>query len=340
VILAGDIGGTTTRIACFEVRKGLPGPPVDMELLQSARFPSIEALVQDFLSRRSGKIDAAAFGIAGAVVDGVVHVTNLPWNVKIAALEKTLGLRCVHLVNDLVAAGYGIELLGHDDLIPLQAAKPSDEYNAGLLSAGTGLGETILVRVNGRFLPVPSETGHTDYSPRTDDELRVFRAFRARFGRVSWERVVSGPGLVALGAFFHEERGALAEWKRHLEEAGEGGAAGVVSRLGMERSCPACEQALRLFVGAYGAESGNMALRAVARSGIYLGGGIAPRILPALRWPEYVDSHRDYAKSRHVLKHMHACDIRGGPTIRPRAARYACMASRGLRSAAPSLAGH
>jgi len=326
VILAGDIGGTKTRIARFEIRGGLPGPPGDMEVLTSGRFPSIEALVSDYLTRHPGKVSGAAFGIAGAVVDGVVHVTHLPWTVKIAALSKTLGLRRVHLVNDLVAAGYGIELLKSDDLIPLQAAKPSDEYNAGLLSAGTGLGETILVRVNGRFLPVPSETGHTDFAPRTDDELRVFRAFRARYGRVSWERVVSGLGLAALGEFFHQEAGAMADWKRHLEEAGEEGPAGVVSRLGMERGCPACEQALRLFVGAYGAESGNMALRAVARSGIYLGGGIAPRILPALRWPEFLEAFRDKENLRPLLESIPVWVIRNELLGLQGAARYAAMA--------------
>ena len=310
MILAGDIGGTTTRIARFEVRGGVPGPPVDVELLTSGRYPSIEALVADYLSRHPGKIAASCFGIAGAVVDGSVYVTNLPWTVKIAALEKTLGLKRVHLVNDLVAAGYGIDALNPDDLVPLQTAPPSGDYNAGLLSAGTGLGETILVRVNRRFLPVPSEAGHTDFAARTDEELRVFRAFRARHGRVSWERVVSGPGLVALGELYHEECGATADWKRHLSEAGEDGPAGLVSRLGMEGTCPACEDALRLFVGAYGAEAGNLALRAVARSGIYLGGGIAPRILPALRWPEFLDSFRDKENLRPLLESIPVWVIR------------------------------
>lgn len=326
MILAGDIGGTKTSIARFEVRGGLPGPPVGLERLPSWSFPAFEALVGDYLARHPGPIDEACFGIAGAVVDGSVHVTNLPWTVENATLARALGLDRVHFINDLVATGYGIEALTPGELETLQAAAPSKDSNAGLLAAGTGLGETILVRVNGRFLPVPSESGHTDFAARTDDELRVFRAFRARYGRVSWERVVSGLGMVALGEFFHEERGAVADWKRHLGEAGENGPAEVVSRLGMARECPACEDALRLFVGAYGAEAGNMALRAVACSGIYLGGGIAPRILPALKWPIFLEAFRDKDNLRPLLTTIPVWVIRNELTGLLGAARYAATA--------------
>ncbi len=325
MILAGDIGGTRTRIARFEARGGSPGPPLGLEILPSGRFPSLEALIADYLSRHPGEIEAACFGIAGAVVDGVVHVTNLPWTVNVAVLEEALGLRRFHLVNDLVAAGYGIELLTRDDLVLVQEAPPSNDHNAGLLSPGTGLGETILVRVNGRLLPVPSETGHTDFPARTDEEIEVLRAFRARHGRVSMERVISGPGLAALGEFFHQEAGTTPEWKQHREEEGDEGAAGIVSRLGMSRKCASCERALRLFVGAYGAEAGNMALRAVARSGIYLG-GITPKLLPALRWPEFLAAFRDKENLRPLLESVPVWVVRNELTGLVGAARYAAMA--------------
>ena len=153
MILAGDIGGTKTSIARFEVRGGLPGPPVGLERLPSWSFPAFEALVGDYLARHPGPIDEACFGIAGAVVDGSVHVTNLPWTVENATLARALGLDRVHFINDLVATGYGIEALTPGELETLQAAAPSKDSNAGLLAAGTGLGETILVHFSVRLGP-------------------------------------------------------------------------------------------------------------------------------------------------------------------------------------------
>lgn len=301
MILAGDVGGTKTYLARFRIEGGLPGPPVDLELLPSLDFPSFDALVDEYLERHPGTAEAACFGVAGAVVDGCVHVTNLPWTVDGGPIAKRLGLDRVLLINDLVATGHGIEALRPGELSALQPGDPARESNAGLLAAGTGLGETILVRRGRDYLPVASEAGHADFAPRTDDELRVFRFLRARHGRVSYERILSGPGLTALGEFFHEERGLTAEWARHLAAADQDGPAKVVSTLGMSGECPACEVALRLFVGVYGAEAGNMALRAVARGGIYLGGGIAPKILPALNWDVFLEAFRDKEHLRPLL---------------------------------------
>jgi glucokinase len=326
LILAGDLGGTKTYLARFEIERGLPGPPVEPELLPSADYPSFEALVRDYRSKHPGPIEAACFGVAGAVVENAVRVTNLPWIVEGASLARALDLKRVRLINDLVATGYGIAALRPGELTPLQPGDPASDSNAGLLAAGTGLGESILVRVGRDYLPVPSEAGHADFAPRTDEELRVFRALRARHGRVSYERVLSGPGLVALGAFFHEERSAQAEWARHLEAAGEEGAAEVVSTLGMAGSCPACEAALRLFVGVYGAEAGNMALRAVARGGIYLGGGIAPKILPALKWDVFLEAFRDKEHLRPLLSSIPVWVILNPRTGLLGAARHAAMA--------------
>jgi glucokinase len=326
LILAGDLGGTKTYLARFEIERGLPGPPVEPELLPSADYPSFEALVRDYRSKHPGPIEAACFGVAGAVVENAVRVTNLPWIVEGASLAQELELKRVRLINDLVATGYGIAALRPGELTPLQPGDPASDSNAGLLAAGTGLGESILVRMGRDYLPVASEAGHADFAPRTDEELRVFRALRARHGRVSYERVLSGPGLVALGAFFHEERSAQADWARHLEAAGEEGAAEVVSTLGMAGSCAACEAALRLFVGVYGAEAGNMALRAVARGGIYLGGGIAPKILPALKWDVFLEAFRDKEHLRPLLSSIPVWVILNPRTGLLGAARHAAMA--------------
>jgi len=325
LILAGDLGGTKTYLARFRIERGLPGPPVEPELFPSVAYPSFEALVHAYVEKHPGPIEAACFGVAGAVVGNSVRITNLPWVVDGTALARELKLERVRLINDLVATGYGIAALRPGELAPLQPGDPVSDSNAGLLAAGTGLGESILVRMGRDYLPVPSEAGHADFAPRTDEELRVFRVLRARHGRVSYERVLSGPGLAALGELFHAERSAQAEWARHLEAAGEEGAAEVVSTMGMAGSCPACEAALRLFVGVYGAEAGNMALRAVARGGIYLGGGIAPKILPALRWDVFLESFRDKDHLRPLLSSIPVWVILNPRTGLLGAARRAAM---------------
>jgi glucokinase len=273
-------------------------------------------------------VKAIGLGVAGAVVNRAVRVTSLPWVIESEVVAAKLGLKPshVHIINDLVATGHGLRALPPSALVTLQEGTADEEACAGLIAAGTGLGETILVRVGVTHLPVPSEGGHADFAARTDEEIKVLRAFRAKYGRVSWERVISGPGLAALGAFFHEESRATAVWNRHLEEAGPGGPAAEVSRHGMARDCPACEQALRLFVGVYGAEAGNLALRAVARAGIYLGGGIAPKILPALRWDEFLAAFRDKDHMRPILSQIPVSVITNEHTGLLGAARYAAVA--------------
>jgi len=326
VILAGDVGGTKTYLARFEIQGALPGAPIGTEIFPSSKYPSFEALLGEYLARNPGPVERACFGVAGAVVDRCVRVTTLPWTIEAGPLARKLGFGRVDLINDLVATGYGVAALGAGELEPLQICEPTDDANAGLIAAGTGLGESILVRVGKDFLPVATEGGHADFAARTDEELKVFRAFRARYGRVSCERIISGRGIVALGEFFHEERGASAEWKRHVAEAGADGPAAVVSRLALSGACHACMDALRLFVGAYGAEAGNMALRAMARAGVYLAGGIAPKILPALRWKEFLEAFRDKDHLKPLLETIPVWVIRNERAALLGAARYAAVA--------------
>ncbi len=310
MILAGDVGGTKTFLARFKASGDEPGPPLEAEMLPSQSFPSFEALLEGYLARHPGSVRAVGLGVAGAVVDRSVRVTSLPWVIESHAVAAKLGLGPdrVHLVNDLVATGHGLRALEPSELEQLQPGVADADACAGLIAAGTGLGETILVRLGVAHFPVPSEAGHADFAPRTDDELRVFRMLRDRYGRVSWER------------------GATSEWTRHVEEADVNGPAEVVSRRGMARECPACEQALRLFVGVYGAEAGNLALRAVARAGVYLGGGIAPKILPALKWDVFLESFRDKDHLRPLLSSIPVWVIRNELTGLLGAARYAAVA--------------
>ncbi len=330
MILAGDVGGTKTYLAQFELADRGVGLPSGVEHFSSPRYPSLEAMIEEYARRHAVRFDAACFGVAGAVVKGRVRITNLPWSIDSGSVADQLGLKRVDLINDLVATGYGVTSLSPQALEVIQPGDPSDEANAAILAAGTGLGESILVRGNGDFLPIPSEGGHADFAPRTDPEIRIFQALRARHGRVSYERVVSGPGLAEVAEILHGERGDSATWTRHVSEAGEEGTAPVVSRLALEGACSACEEALRLFVGVYGAEAGNIALRAVARGGIYLGGGIAPRILPALKDGIFVEAFRDKDHLRPLLASIPIWVIRNERTALLGAARYASIRASSL----------
>jgi glucokinase len=181
-----------------------------------------------------------------------------------------------------------------ENLTPLLSGTAASDGNVAIVAAGTGLGETILARIEGDFVPIASEGGHADYAPRTDVELEVWRRLRARLGRVSVERVLSGPGLANVAETVHARAGVEAAWRDHEREAGgHEGLPGLVSKNGLEKGCPACAEALDVFVGIYGAEAGNLALRCVARAGVYLGGGIAPRILPALRSATFERAFRE-----------------------------------------------
>ena len=328
MILAGDVGGTKTYLARFKTSGDEPGPPLDLESLPSAGYASFDALLESYLSRHPGSVRAVGLGVAGAVMNRFVKVTSLPWSIDSDALAGKLGLKAahVHIINDLVATGHGLRALKSGEFETLQPGKADEEACAALIAAGTGLGETVLVRVGVTHLPVPSEAGHADYAPRTDDEILVFRALRERYGRVHWERVLSGPGLAALGVFFHAEAKASEAWAEHLRSAGEKPPAAVVSEHGMAGDCEPCERALRLFVGAYGAEAGNLALRAVARAGIYLGGGIAPKILPALRWPEFLEAFQDKDYLRPLLASIPVSVVMNEHTGLLGAARYAAVA--------------
>jgi len=227
-------------------------------------------------------------------------------------------------MNDLVATGYGIAALSEADLVPILPGTARPSENAGILAAGTGLGEAILAAVEGGHVPIASEGGHADFAPRTDLEIEVFRDLRARFGRVSYEHVVSGPGLVNVGRVLHALTGATKAWRAH--EAAAGGAdslPGLISSNALAGHCPECAGSLDLFVGAYGAEAGNQALRCVARGGIYLGGGIAPRILPALQGETFRSAFREKPPHRELLEAIPVSVIRNERTALLGAARFA-----------------
>ncbi|HEY7728374.1 MAG TPA: glucokinase [Candidatus Eisenbacteria bacterium] len=326
MILAGDVGGTKTNLAWFEARgRGRIGPPHGARSYRSADFASLASLVSAFRREEPGSLEAASFGIAGAVVGDRVTGPNLPWRVDGAALAREVGVPRVHLVNDLAATGYGIASLPPASLEPLQTGRPAEDANVGLLAAGTGLGETILVRQGAELVPVPSEGGHADFAPRTDREIGVFRALRERFGRVSYERVLSGPGLVHVAEALHLAAGAASAWTAHEVEAGGRDPSEGVSGRGLAGTCPLCREALELFVEVYGAEAGNLALRGLTLGGVYLGGGIAPKILPALAAPRFLEAFRSKDPVASLLQSIPVHVILEERTAMLGAARYATL---------------
>jgi glucokinase len=279
-ILAGDVGGTKTNLGLFEA-----GPPlrlVRLETLSSRAFGTFEEMLAAFLPEGGARVAAAAFGIAGPVRGGVADLTNLAWIVDGERLAKRLGLRSVALLNDLEATAWALETLGPDDVAELLPGAAGASGNQAIIAAGTGLGEATLLREGGRPRPVASEAGHADFAPHTDLEIDLLRWLRARFGRASWERVLSGPGLVNVYEFLRDTGGG--EEPSWLGEAlATADPAAVIARAALEGRSEVCARALDVFAGAYGAEAGNLALRSLATGGVFLGGGIAPKILAALR---------------------------------------------------------
>lgn len=281
LVLAGDIGGTKTSLALFSVH----GDKLRVEsssTFSSKPYSGLTPILKEFLAGEEHPIDAACFGIAGPVVDGSVRTTNLPWIIDTEVLRRSLKLDAVNLLNDLEAAAYGIFTLADDEFFTLNEGEPRQSGNKAMIAAGTGLGQAILYDDGHHFRPLASEGGHGDFAPRDELEIELLRYLIGRFDHVSYERVVSGPGLFNIYRFLKEAR-RLDEPPWLTERfAAEDDPSAVVSNAALAREADICVQALDLFVAVYGAEAGNLALRAKSVRGLYVGGGIAPKILDKL----------------------------------------------------------
>ncbi len=282
LVLAGDIGGTKTNLALFSVR----GEKLRSESAQtfpSKRYSGLVPVLQEFFNVAQHKIEAACFGIAGPVVDGKVKTPNLPWMVDSEELRRALKINSLALLNDLEAAAYGIFTLGNDEFYTLNEGTMHRSGNKALIAAGTGLGQAILHDDGRRFHPLASEGGHADFAPRNELEIELLRYLIDRFGHVSYERVLSGPGLFSIYRFFKEVRGLdEPSWLTERFAAADDPSA-VVSQAALAHEAEICLRSLALFVSIYGAEAGNLALRAKSVRGLYIGGGIAPKILERLK---------------------------------------------------------
>ena len=300
MILAGDIGGTNARLALFDNS----GSELTMAVQTGYRaheFPSLQAIVRLFLQANPGKIDAACLGVAGPVLMNRVNATNLAWEVDGATLSQNLRLPPVMLLNDLVAYAYGALAMPAAQLVVLQAGSPI-EGNRALIAAGTGLGVAGLLWSNGKHLPVPTEGGHADFAPTDDLGVDLFRYLRAKFGHVSFERVLSGPGLQNIYEFLRDSGRASEPLELRDELAASADAPALISAYGMSAKYPICEQALEVFCCYYGACAGNVALNFIATGGLYVGGGIAIKMLAKLEQSDFLEAFNRKGRLSSVVK--------------------------------------
>jgi glucokinase len=302
VILAGDVGGTKTALALFE-REGAGLTLTREATLASRDFHSLEAAIHHFLDAGPRRdIAALCIGIAGPVVDGRCVATNLAWEVDERMLASTLRAARARLLNDLEAAAHGVLMLGEDQLRCLQSGVPR-RGNIAVIAAGTGLGEALIVTDGVRRTVIATEGGHADFAPRGDLEEDLLRFLRREFGRVSYERVLSGPGVYNIYRFLRDA-GVTPESKTVAACLLDGDPSATITELALAGADPLCVKTLDIFVSVYGAEAGNLALKALAVGGVVITGGIAPKILARLTDSTFIDAFCDKGRLAPLMRSL------------------------------------
>jgi glucokinase len=299
MILAGDIGGTNARLAYFQPQNG------HLRLISERVFPSREyselgEIVSKFLQDSATRPDVACFGIAGPVHNGRVETSNLPWIIEQSRLAKQIQLPATLLINDLEANAWGIGALGPQDLVPLNQVAQS-VGNQAVIAPGTGLGEAGLFWNGSQHQVFACEGGHADFAPQGDLQIELLRFLASRYEHVSYERILSGPGLVNVYEFLRE-KGCGDEPAEFAGQLAQEDPAAAISRAALEGANRLAEQALDLWISVYGAEAGNLALKAMATGGIFLGGGISPKILPKLTGPLFMRAFLEKGRLRPLLE--------------------------------------
>jgi glucokinase len=298
MILAGDIGATNTRLGLFR-RDHNALVPVTVQIFKSRQYSGLDSVVEEFLPDSTG-LEGACFGVAGPVFDGKASITNLHWNVDRKLLLARFRSQ-VSLINDVEATGFGIGSLLPADLLPLNVGVPLNGSPAALIAAGTGLGEAILLPAGTTRVPFPTESGHADFAPTTPLQCEFLQHVWQRFHHVSWDRVLSGPGLLMIYEFLRDTNKGL-ERTDVADHMRAGDPSSVIAETALKRGCELCVAALDLFVSLFGAEAGNLALRTLARGGIYLCGGIAPKIRHKLADGTFMTAFVDKGRMREFLE--------------------------------------
>ena len=301
MILAGDVGGTKVHLALYRFESG------HLQHVTDERFPAheyagLEAVVRAFFAKHDHpEVTSACFGVPGPVRNGRLKLTNLPWLLDARELSRSLRIDHIFLINDLEANGYGIPELTSDQVYTLSTGDPSALGNRGLVSAGTGLGEAVLMWNGKVHVPIASEGGHCDFAPRDETEMALLRYLRkALCGRVSYERVVSGIGLKNIYSFLRDDQGMTEspELRERMEQEDPNA---VIGELGESGKDELCVRALDIFVSVYGAEAGNLALKVLATGGMFIGGGIAPKVLHKMRDGTFMHAFTDKGRLSELL---------------------------------------
>lgn len=288
LILAGDVGGTKTYVALYQLA-GRGFVPLAEKRYSTPDFPDLGTLLRTFVQESGQRPARVVVGVPGSVRQLPVRPVNLPWLIDPDSLRATLDLEEVHLLNDLEATAYGTQVLQNEDLVVLHQAPVDREGNVAVIAAGTGLGEGGLCWTGDRYVAIASEGGHASFAPFSELGIELWRYLSARFGHVSWERVVSGPGIVSIYDFLRETgRGQEPDgFAAALERASD--RAGLIAQAALENRCDRALQALDLFISFYGAEAGNLALKFMATGGLFVGGGIAPKIIAKLKEGRFLE---------------------------------------------------
>ena len=325
MILAGDIGGTHARLAFFDVTDG-HFRLVSASVYPSREYAGLDQIVAKFVEASSLRPDAACFGIAGPVRGERVQTSNLPWIIESQRLADELNIKKAVLINDLEASAWGIAALDGNDVVALNQVQGNPVGNQAVISAGTGLGEAGMYWDGSQYHVFACEGGHADFAPRNELETELLGYLQSRYGHVSYERVASGPGLINVFHFLCDSgRGTAPQWLAN--EMSNGDPAAAISRAGVAGKCPLCEQAVDIFVSVYAAEAGNLALKLMATGGVYLGGGISPKMLPKLTQPQFMQVFTDKGRLRDLMESIPVRVIVNDQAALLGAAR--CAAARG-----------
>lgn len=304
MILAGDIGGTKTNLALYEVIEGRLEVKIQSQYA-SREFSSLSDIITAFQSETSiTAVESACFGIAGPVIDGRCRTTNLPWDISTSDLQEHLGTQKVRIMNDLEATAYGMLHLKEDEFVDLNPKGRIVKGNCAVIAAGTGLGEAMLYFDGESYHPIGSEGGHSDFAPLTTRQDELLGWMRKRYsGHVSFERILSGPGIYTLYEFLYESGFAPQPSAMLQIKAGEDKSA-MISECALMQKDPLCMETLRLFCEIYGAEAGNLALKCMSLGGVYIGGGIAPKILPVIRDESFMNAFVSKGRFEEMLRGM------------------------------------
>ncbi len=323
IILAGDVGGTKANLAFYTLHNG------KLELMVQKQFPShdyanLHDLIAEFIEESRLQADHVCMAVAGPVVNGTCHATNLPWIIDAAILAQRLGFRQIELMNDLEANAHGIYELSEDDFVTINQGDKKIHGNVGVISAGTGLGEAGIIFEDRKMRPFASEGGHCDFAPSNQIQLELLQYLRKRLDHVSYERVLSGQGLQHIYEFLRDEN-KFPEPAWLAESLKTNDPPAVISESGLENQTEICSEALNIFTDIYGAEAGNLALKLMATGGIYIGGGIAPKMIKKLSEARFLESFIDKGRLRSVLLSIQIKVIMNDKTALLGAARCALM---------------